>query len=129
MVGEAPHGGAGRCGLRHAPRIEPVADAVSLQRPLRRRAMAKPKVDVPPALMTTAELRALPLGPMRRSGPRGAWSVPAGVQPYRVGTAPMLVGLASASFFGMVSLLDGDDAAVRLASGFAFTALRAIEPR
>jgi hypothetical protein len=52
--------------------------------------MAKPKVDVPPALMTAAELRALPLGPMRKSSPRGAWSVPAGVQPYRVGTPPML---------------------------------------
>ena len=46
-----------------------------------------------------------------------------------LGTALLLVGLASASFFGMVSLLDGDDAAVRLASGFALAALQAIEPR
>src|SRR5919202_1081355 len=118
--------------------------------------MAKPKVDVPPALMTTAELRALPLGPMRRSGARGAWSVPASVQPYRVGTPPLLfrrrlgaelwsfglradgttlgaalllAGLASTSFFCMVGILDGEDAAVRLASDVAFAALEAIEPR
>ena len=46
-----------------------------------------------------------------------------------LGTALLLVGLASASFFCMVSLVDGDDAAVRLASDFALAALEAIESR
>ncbi len=46
-----------------------------------------------------------------------------------LGAALLLAGLASASFFCMVGILDGEDAAVRLASDVAFAALEAIEPR